>query len=82
MTPNSPALPFGKLGCHGFGVFDKAVSSRVNNAFEELGLTEDDKTVAPFILAFNQTLRPKNTLNSRRSNSETTFPAGNFRMTV
>ncbi len=35
-------------GCHGFGVFDKAVSSWFDNVSEEHGLTEDGKTVAPF----------------------------------
>ena len=34
------------------GVFDKAVSSGCGNAFEEHGLTEDGKTVAPIIEAF------------------------------
>ena len=37
------------LGCHGFGVFDKAVSSWFENISEEHGLTEDGKTVAPII---------------------------------
>ena len=36
-------------GYHGFGVFDKAVSSWFNNVFEEHGLTEDGKTVPPFL---------------------------------
>lgn len=31
----------GNTGCHGFGVFDKAVSSWLNNEFEVHGLTED-----------------------------------------
>ena len=35
-------------GCHGLGVFDKAVSSQCDNDIEEHGLTEDGKTVAPF----------------------------------
>ena len=35
-------------GCNGFGVFDKAVSSWIDNVSEEHGLTEDSKTVAPF----------------------------------
>ena len=35
-------------GCHGFGVFDKAVSSWFENVSEEHGLTEVGKTVPPF----------------------------------
>ena len=35
-------------GWHGFGVFDKAVSSWFDNVSEEHGITEDDKTVPPF----------------------------------
>ena len=35
-------------GWHGFGVFDKAVSSWFDNVSEEHGLTEDGKTVPPF----------------------------------
>ena len=34
-------------GWHGFGVFDKAVSSCLDNVSEEHGLTEDGKTVPP-----------------------------------
>ena len=33
---------------HGFGVFDKVVSSWFNNVPEEHGLTEDGKTVPPY----------------------------------
>ncbi len=36
-----------KTGCHGFGVFDKAVASWFDTISEEHGLTEDGKTVAP-----------------------------------
>ena len=39
-------------GFHGFGVFDKAVSSWLDNASEEHGLTEDGKTVAPLFATF------------------------------
>ena len=35
-------------GYHGFGVFDKAVSSCFDNVSEEHGLTEDGNTVPPF----------------------------------
>ncbi len=41
-----------KKGCHGFGVFDKAVSSWFEDASEEHGFTEDGKTVAYMISAF------------------------------
>ena len=34
------------------GVFDKALSSWIDNVPEEHGLTEDGKTVAPFFIAF------------------------------
>ena len=37
-------------GWHGFGVFDKAVSSWVDDMPNEHGLTEDGKTVPPFSL--------------------------------
>ncbi len=33
--------------CHGFGVFDEAVFSWLDDGTEEHGLTEDGKTVAP-----------------------------------
>ena len=36
-------------GCHGFRVFDKAVSSWFDIVSAEHGLTEDGKTVPPFI---------------------------------
>ena len=39
-------------GCHGFSVFDEAVSLRSDNASKEYGLTEDSKTVAPVLTAF------------------------------
>ena len=39
-------------GCHGFGVFDKAVSLWFGTGFEEHSLTEDRKTVAPFFTDF------------------------------
>ena len=42
----------GNTECHGFGVFDKPVPSLFNNVFEEHGLPEDGKTVAPFIETF------------------------------
>ena len=47
-------------GYHGFGVFDKAVSSWFDNVSEEHGLTEDGKTVPPTIAAFciKNTLSP------------------------
>ena len=43
---------FGDSGCHGFGVFDRAVFSSFKNAFEKHGLTADGKTVAPIIEGF------------------------------
>ncbi len=39
-------------GCDGFGVFDKAVSLWFDIGFEEHGLTEDGKTLAPFFTDF------------------------------
>ena len=35
------------LGCHGFGVFDMAVSSWFDNMSEDYGFTEDGKTAIP-----------------------------------
>ena len=47
------ATPVGlDIRYHGFGVFDKAVSSLFDNVFEEHGITEDGKTVAPFSRRF------------------------------
>ena len=39
-------------GWHGFGVFDKTVSSWFDNVPEEHGLTEDGKTLPPFFRPF------------------------------
>ena len=55
-------------GRHGFGVFDKAVSSWFDNVSEEHGLTEDGKTVPPIIRAFfskNTTSQVAQTSNLR-----------------
>ena len=41
------------LGCHGFGVFDKAVSSWFDNVSQvHHGLTDDGKTVPPIFVVF------------------------------
>ena len=57
-----------KTGCHGFGVFDKAVSSWFEDASEEHGFTEDSKTVAPFISAccFKSTSSTATQISHRR----------------
>ena len=39
-------------GCHGFGVFDKAVASLFDGVLEDHGLTKDGKTVAPLFADF------------------------------
>ncbi len=48
-------------GCHGFGVFDKAVSSSMDNVSEVHGLTENGKTVPPLfsVLSVSKALRPQ-----------------------
>ena len=51
-------------GWHGFGVFDKAVSSWFDNVSEEHGLTEDGKTVPPFLRIFR--VIPVSTRSNRR----------------
>ena len=57
-------------GCHGFEVFDKAVSSWLDDASEEHGLTEDGKTVPPIYqyIPFQTHFVPRNEtiLSSRR----------------
>ena len=62
-------------GCHGFGVFDKAVSSCFDNVFEEHGLTEDGKTVAPRIPATVPLIRP-NSYFAQGPTSSIRFPSG------
>ena len=42
----------GDSGCHGFGVFGKAVASSLNNVPEEHGLTEDGKNRATHFHGF------------------------------
>jgi len=44
---------FVNLGCHGLGVLDKAVRLKCRH-FEEHGLAEDGKTVAPNFSDFNK----------------------------
>ena len=47
------------MGWHGFGVFDKAVSSWFDSVSEDHGLTEDGKTLPPFSrISVPKALRP------------------------
>ena len=46
-----------EYGCHGVEVFDKDVSSWLDNISEEHGLTEDGKTVALIVGSFGPKLR-------------------------
>ena len=58
-------MPRPIIGCHGFGVLDKAVSSWFDNVPEEHRLTEDGKTVAPVSwISIPKELRPTATQTS------------------